>query len=418
MSSRPGGFPRTGCAGQDDGVSIPLPRNWHHDASPTEIESRAELTAHLAAGSLRGLTIQGLRLDLDPPDLAAVDVHDALFVGCTFAGPAAAAELVRRGASVVPTFDDTPFPTTPSRLYTSDDLAAGFHHGGYPSMYDTVVYQHFLAHGGALPDVREALAQRIHDAGIDNALVDASRGWTAAHGAASIVGVMGGHAEPRGSRAYRLAADLAHRLATAGRLLVTGGGPGVMEAANLGAYLGRRPAAQVRDAIDRLSLAPDFTDHDAYTAAALAIRQTYPGPDPTTDPTTDTPDNLVHGGLAVPTWLYGHEPANLFAAGIAKYFSNAIREDTILRLARGGVVFAPGRAGTVQEVFQAATKAYYQSDGPSGPLVFLDATYWTKTVPVQELLRPLLASSPHGDLSGLIHVTDDVSGAAAVLSDG
>ena len=40
-------------------------------------------------------------------------------------------------------------------------------------MYDTVVYRHFLAHGGGLPDVREALAQRVHDAGIDNALGDA-----------------------------------------------------------------------------------------------------------------------------------------------------------------------------------------------------------------------------------------------------
>ena len=43
------------------------------------------------------------------------------------------------------------------------------------------------------------------------------------------------------------------------------------------------------------------------------------------------------GGLAIPTWLYGHEPANLFAGRIAKYFSNAIREDMILRLARGGI---------------------------------------------------------------------------------
>ena len=90
----------------------------------------------------------------------------------------------------------------------------------------------------------------------------------------------------------------------------------------------------------------------------------------------------MRGGLAIPTWLYGHEPANLFAAGIAKYFSNAIREDTILRLARGGVVFAPGRAGTVQEIFQAATKVFYLSDGPSGPLVFLDSAFWTATVPM------------------------------------
>ncbi len=43
----------------------------------------------------------------------------------------------------------------------------------------------------------------------------------------------------------------------------------------------------------------------------------------------------------------------------------------ILRLARGGIVFAPGRAGTVQEVFQAATKTFYGTDGASGAYVFL-----------------------------------------------
>src|SRR6185503_12677187 len=108
-------------------------------------------------------------------------------------------------------------------------------------------------------------------------------------------------------------------------------------------------------------------------------------------------DQLARGGLAIPTWLYGHEPANLFAGGIAKYFSNAIREDTILRLARGGVVFAAGWAGTVQEVFQAATKTFYATDGASGPFVFVDTEHWTRQLPVQALLRPLLAASPAGD---------------------
>jgi hypothetical protein len=122
------------------------------------------------------------------------------------------------------------------------------------------------------------------------------------------------------------------------------------------------------------------------------------------------------GGLAIPTWLYGHEPANLFAAKIAKYFSNAIREDTILRLSRGGIVFAPGMAGTVQEVFQAATKTFYATDGVSGPFVFLDVEHWTERLPIRGLLEPLFAASPFGDLRGLVHLTDDVAEAAAILT--
>jgi predicted Rossmann-fold nucleotide-binding protein len=122
-----------------------------------------------------------------------------------------------------------------------------------------------------------------------------------------------------------------------------------------------------------------------------------------------------HGGLSVPTWLYGHEPANLFAARIAKYFSNAIREDTILRLARGGIVFATGRAGTVQEIFQAATKTFYATDGASGPFVFLNERFWRDELPVASLLRPLLTTSPHGDLTHLFRITDDPQEAVAMI---
>ena len=108
---------------------------------------------------------------------------------------------------MVPEFAGVPYPTQPSRLYTPDDLAAGFDDGGFAGMYDTVVYEHFRAHGGALPEVREALGQRLHDHGIDNALADATRSGWPRTGPASVVGVMGGHAVPRGSPAYRLAAD-------------------------------------------------------------------------------------------------------------------------------------------------------------------------------------------------------------------
>ena len=96
---------------------------------------------------------------------------------------------------------------------------------------------------------------------------------------------------------------------------------------------------------------------------------------------------------------------------MAKYFSNAIREDMILGLARGGVVFAPGWAGTVQEIFQAATKIFYRTAEFAAPLVLLDATYWTRTVAGRRPAAGLLAHSPHGDLSGLVHVTDDTSAA-------
>ncbi|WP_170323974.1 LOG family protein [Cryptosporangium phraense] len=358
------------------------------DSTPDELESLAELRIWLDKRTLAGLAVQGLDLTAVPFD--GVDVSDALFLGCRL-DRATAADLVARGASVVPELAPSPYPTHPSALYTAEQLTRGFETGGFAGMYDSVVYRHFVEHGGALPPLREALGQRLHDHGIDNALGDALAQWTSG----PIIGVMGGHAEPRGSSAYRAAASLGRALTAAGALVLTGGGPGVMEAANLGAYV---PDLAV---IDDLARVPSFTDHDPFTASALAVRARYPNADPWA------------GGLSIPTWLYGHEPANLFAGQIAKYFSNAIREDTILRACRGGIVFAPGRAGTVQEVFQAATKSFYGSDGQSGPMIFLGRRYWTEVLPVEALLRPLMADAPVEPPP--IALTDDIDEAVALL---
>ena len=99
------------------------------DATAAEIESRAELDSHLAKKSLADLVVLGLRLDEDPPDLTGVDVRQALFIGCTLASDDAEIDLIRRGAHVIPPFDERPYPTHPATLYTPDDLAAGFESG-------------------------------------------------------------------------------------------------------------------------------------------------------------------------------------------------------------------------------------------------------------------------------------------------
>jgi hypothetical protein len=73
--------------------------------------------------------------------------------------------------------------------------------------------------------------------------------------------------------------------------------------------------------------------------------------------------------LGIPTYRYGHEPSNRFATFHAKYFSNAIREDILLGICTGGIIFTRGGPGTRQEIFQAACHNHYTIDHFVRPMV-------------------------------------------------
>lgn len=96
----------------------------------------------------------------------------------------------------------------------------------------------------------------------------------------------------------------------------------------------------------------------------------------------------------MPTWFYGHEPSTPFATHIAKYFSNSLREDGLLAIAVDGIVFAPGRAGTLQEVFQDACQNYYRKFSDRfAPMAFLDRERcWTERFPVGPMLETLFGA--------------------------
>ena len=109
------------------------------------------------------------------------------------------------------------------------------------------------------------------------------------------------------------------------------------------------------------------------------------------------------------------QPPTPFATHLAKYFSNPLREDGLLSIAVDGVVYAPGWAGTVQEVFQdAAQNVYRVVDGRFSPMAFLDLDgWWSRRLPVLPLLRELFGDE---ECDRSVHVGADPDGVLAFLA--
>ena len=98
---------------------------------------------------------------------------------------------------------------------------------------------------------------------------------------------------------------------------------------------------------------------------------------------------------------------------MAKYFRNAIREDVLLEVSRGGMVFLPGAAGTVQEIFQAACTNYYAAEGQVVPMVFVGTDYWTEELPAWPLVDVLATGRPFGARISLVGTTEEALGLLA-----
>jgi predicted Rossmann-fold nucleotide-binding protein len=111
--------------------------------------------------------------------------------------------------------------------------------------------------------------------------------------------------------------------------------------------------------------------------------------------------------LAIPTWRYGHEPSNRFATYYAKYFSNAIREDALIDVALGGILYFPGSAGTRQEIFQTACFNHYAEANDVTPMVFVDSKFWTNP-PVFQLFQRLAQGRPFSKWLLLSDEIDDI----------
>lgn len=341
-------------------------------------------------GQLRDAVVQGLDLAKAGVPWTEVDCEGAVFLGCHFPEGVTVEELVLKGASVFPAFPKLPFQPYRPRLYSREELMEGWTVDEDRSL-DLRIYERFAERGRKHPHVLEALAMRLHDHAIDDALADLLEGRVERDGVKKVVGIMGGHSMGRDEDDFKRVARVAWHLARAGYFVATGGGPGVMEAGNLGAYLGGNSLEDLEWALSHLQAAPGYKD-SGYAQLALEVIERFP---------------TGMSSLAVPTWFYGHEPTNWFAQHVAKYFSNSLREDGLLAIATHGVIYARGSAGTTQEVFMDACQNHYQTFEVVSPMVFLGQDWFGERTGIFKTVKRQAGEKPYARYLALLDGVED-----------
>ena len=110
--------------------------------------------------------------------------------------------------------------------------------------------------------------------------------------------------------------------------------------------------------------------------------------------------------------LYGFLEYFLHGAGASRRVNDASFgncQDAILADAKGGIIYSPGSAGTMQEIFQEAVQNHYLSFGYASPMIFMNKQYWTEDMPVYLLMEHLVKTGKYKNmLMSLTDSTDEI----------
>lgn len=352
-------------------LSILHAQNPENEVILGRVDTYPELNLCLQKESLNNLVFQKLDFTEFEEKLLKIPFSKCLFLGCKIS-PRLKAHL--SAENYVFPQPDVPYPVFPALLYNKETLYDDYNFNNpdsYSQTLDKTVYDRFKAIGAETNDVAEMLSRSLHDCSVRIALFEFLENFDEKR----IIAVMGGHNMGRQEPTYKQVAFLSKSLAEKGYLMISGGGPGAMEATHLGVWFAGRPDAELLDAIQILSVAPRYND-PMWLPTAFKVFDKYPK------------TNYV--SLSIPTWFYGHEPPTPFSTHIAKLFENSLREEGLLAIAKGGIIYSPGSAGTIQEIFQDLTQNHYESYGYASPMIFMNKEYWTKDRPIYPLIRKMM----------------------------
>ncbi len=307
------------------------------------------------------------------------DYKDCLFLGCTLPQRFVTEKLTE--CLIFPSIN-VPYNVFIPSLYTPQMLYKGYMLNNIASFHETFdqkVYKHYIQLGKETTAIQETLARRLHDHSISDALNE----FLSHYQPHKLIAIMGGHSIERSHKSYIEIARISKCLTEKGYLMLSGGGPGAMEATHLGAWMADRSDKELQQACTILAEASKYDDM-YWLDKAFEVMSLFP--------------QAEYESIGIPTWFYGHEPATPFATRIAKYFENSIREEGLLAIAKGGIIFTPGNAGTIQEIFQDANQNHYVTFGIASPMIFYNSDYWTNNRPIYPLLKQLSTEGKYNNL--------------------
>lgn len=356
-----------------------------------EIESKKELIQLLdTQHNIKFIAFQNIDFTDVVSEMMSKHIESCLFLGGIIPDQLKL-KLIFENNLIFPEME-VPYKPYTAELYNRLSLYEGFDASIPDSYRDTLdfrIYQHYKETGNYNPNsIYETLARRLHDHSMTNAIMNLLKKVDKKR----VVAIMGGHAAKRTSEDYRRAALISKQLVEKGYVMLSGGGPGAMEATHFGAWMAGYDDSAFNRALDILKQSPAFNYHE-WLATAFEVIDQFPK------------QHHSITDIGIPTWLYGHEPATPFAQHIAKYFANSVREDGLLTYAYGGIIYTPGSAGTIQEIFQDAAQNHYISVGMASPMIFMNEHYWQNEKPVYPLLRKLAEGKEYAQL---LHISDDI----------
>ena len=79
------------------------------------------------------------------------------------------------------------------------------------------------------------------------------------------------------------------------------------------------------------------------------------------------------------------------------------------------MIYSPGSAGTMQEIFQDAVQNHYLSFGYASPMIFLGEDYWKEEMPVYKLMEHLVDKGKYKNL--LLYITDSTEKTVEIISE-